>query len=236
MDLSLTEIAAIVGIAVGLVTLIKEWGVISSAIRKITTKVWRISIAKPSRRKFLITAVAGSVLTVTFFAFPNLRNKIEIELTSKDKKITKNVLLKNKMTGVIHHVGACSDHLPKDAEQIEIPEQLNVETIHKSKQQHIASIILSGITDSKAEELLVAVITKNPTSTHLYKYLIGYWGREKMYDKIHEFLEANISYLNSKLRVNAGNPKLLKKYAKAISELEQRQDRARYLSRVAKIL
>lgn len=107
--------------------------------------------------------------------------------------------------------------------------------IHGSKHVHISFVLSKNATDNAKEELLVEAIKSNPLSTHLYSPLIGLWGKTKQYDKIHDFLDANVEYLKSRIDSADLPEKAKARYKRAYQELSLRQSRAKRLARIAAI-
>lgn len=226
---AITIVATIIGIAVGVVTLIKEWPVIVRAISGLREKVAESRLPDFNRRKLIAASSLGLVGLILYVSLPHLK-EVAKKIPLVKRPSEKDRFVKNENSGVIHHIEACADHLPKNLLTIDASEVATSETIHESKLNHIASLENLGV---ESETLIINAIKKSPTSTHLYKFLVKDWGRKKEYSRIHEFLEANLEYLRSFLTQYAYDERLQQKYRKAIAELEQRRDKARYHAKIA---
>jgi len=187
---------AIIGL---LITIVEKWKIITSKV----LSLYRLCICKISslkldlsRRKFITTGIivgAGSILAF-LFKFPSIKPPAKPNKWSKYSFEKKFIV--NKKNGVIHFKEICKDHLPVSHTSVSNPVSSH---LHGSKQQKITKAVLPRLPDKLKEELLIDAIKKSPTSTHLYKYLIKQWGRNKEYPKIHSFVSINIKYIESKL-------------------------------------
>lgn len=220
---------AVIGL---LITIIEKWHVIAPRVRA----GYRVSIEKLptinlnlSRRQFIgagIFAVAGGAIAYTFKFF-DITFLTSSNRWSKYSGVSRFVV--NRNNGIIHLEGLCDDHLP--ANQTTVNNSVSLR-LHSYKQQQITKAVLEELPHELKEELLIDAISKSPTSTHLYKYLIKLWGRNKEYSKIHEFLSVSIKFLESKLGpFNSDKEK--RKYSKAINELRVNINHAEYLASIS---
>lgn len=227
-------IATIVGIAVGILTIIEKRELITSVLKKLRGRIAKIKPVDISKRNFLISFSIIGVATSVYIAHPLLR-KIVRSIANVEGAALLPGLIVNTESGVVHHFDICSNHLPAAKKQSTVVSDGMKPQIHESKHIHISTLLASKIDGPELESLLINTITKSPTSTHLYRPLIRYWGRIKEYDRIHQFLAANVEFLESKLLQLPDNPRIKKKYVQALSELETRRNRARYLERIAEV-
>ena len=221
---------AIIGL---LITVVEKWDAIAPRIgavyNAVMAKLPSIDL-NLSRRHFIgtsIVIVTGGVITYSlrFFDIGSLKKSGRWYKYSGEPDF-----VVNKRNGVIHLKGACDDHLP--IEHVAIEDAVSSH-LHGVKRQQITKSVLEQLPDNLKEELLIDAISKSPTSTHLYKYLIKLWGRKKEYSKIHEFLSVNITFLESKLAIY----KTLKekhRYSIAIGELRIKKNHAEYLAGMSK--
>ena len=109
---TITIIAGLIGIIVGVVTLVKEW----SEIKKwfYSTKRWFNRTApKNMNRRAVIGGVAiGIAGAFSYALFPRIRLAIK-SIQRKQRPADGDQFVKNEHTGVIHHTEVCKDHLPK---------------------------------------------------------------------------------------------------------------------------
>lgn len=195
---------------------------------------------KPSRRAFLGVAILG---VGSLFAYASGGyHYIVKRLKSRRHGIVSDNFIRNKKTGVVHHIDVCADHLPKEFGHLSHMSEDLERKIHRQKLPHIATIQVLNSMEPGVVDLVLASLQTRPTSVHLYKYLISIWGKDKDYDRIHSFLSSSIEYLSHRLNQTKSNPdisnkariKLERKYAKAIRELNQRKVRADFLASVSK--
>jgi len=221
---------AIVGL---LITIVEKWDVIAPRIRAVYQS---IASNMPSvnfdlsRRWFMgasaFALVGGAVAySLRFFDIASLSKNNRWSRYSGEENF-----VVNKSNGTIHLKGICDDHLPMVKTTVN---DSVASHLHGAKRQQITKKVLENLPDEVKEELLIEVIKKSPTSTHLYKYLIKQWGRKKEYSKIHEFLSVNIKFLSSKLST-ANSVKDKRKYTKAIGELREKKNNAEYLASISK--
>ena len=231
------EIVTLVGVVIAaltlLVTLVMGWTHVVAALRKARRFLGNVSFQSTSRRAFLgMTAAFGAA--VVLYLVGGVGYIASVLRQVSGKKLPKG-FVQNSQSGVLHHISACADHLPVAANRSESLQTSNQTRIHQSKKIHIAEVVAKRSEDEMAVPILIDAIKDSPTSTHLYKYLIGIWGKRKEYDRIHEFLAANIQYLRTKLAESPDKPKAARRYSKALQELEQRRSRAEYLARLSKL-
>jgi len=220
---------AIIGL---LITILEKWDVIAprigTAYKTVTDRLPSVG-PNLSRRKFIgtgIVIIAGGVITYSLKSF----DMGSFKRSGRWSKYSGEPdFVVNKRNGVIHLKGICDDHLPIEQAAIESSVSSG---LHGAKRQQITKSVIEQLPDNLKEELLIDAISKSPTSTHLYKYLIKVWGRKKEYSKIHEFLSVNIVFLESKL-VAHKTPKEERRYSKAISELRIKKNRAEYLAGIS---
>ncbi|MYM64194.1 hypothetical protein [Pseudomaricurvus sp. HS19] len=226
---AITIVATIIGIAAGVVTLIKEWPVIVKAASTLREKAANSKLPDFKRRKLMVALSLGVAGSIIYASFPLLKETVK-KLSTVRRPSENDKFVKNETSGIIHHAEVCANHLPNNLLAVEPRELISSESIHESKLNHIASLEDLEI---EREAIIINAIKKSPTSTHLYKYLVSEWGRKKEYSRIHTFLETNLEHLKSLLSQYAYDKRLNKKYEKAIAELEQRRDKARYLAKMA---
>ena len=223
-------IVAIIGL---LITILEKWDTLAPRVgvmyKSITDNLPSVKI-NLSRRKFIGTSIAiitGGVVTYSlkFFDFASFKRSDRWSKYSSNPNF-----VVNKRNGVIHLKGICDDHLP--IEQAVIESSVSSD-LHGDKRQQMTMLVMNDLSDNLKEELLIEAISKSPTSTHLYKYLIKLWGRKKEYSKIHEFLTVNIIFLESKLAAHKTS-KEERRYSKAIREFRIKKNRAEYLAQISK--
>ena len=144
-------------------------------------------------------------------------------------------LVLNKNTGVVHHKKICADHLPREKNLCQNLSSSQISHIHQSKEIYIAETLSKTAEDAYKEKLLIEAIKNSPTSTHLYRPLIRLWGKNKEHERIHEFLEASVDYMKGLLGMPNISARVEKKYRKALLEIMQRQNRAKYLAKMSKV-
>ncbi len=238
-----SDAAVIIGIVIAavslLITIIIEWKHLQSAARFLkqkTIEIWHklTGFQRPSmnRRRVLITGligITGSILGVGGWKlnFTDFINIVGHPLPSG--------FLENPKSGVLHYVGTCSSHVPKTKNGWPAASSATLSNIHKQKLVHIAGEVAKYQHGEGVESLLIHAIRSSPTSTHLYKYLVGTWGRKKEYNKIYNFLATNIDYLEQLSISAANNSKQFKRYSKAIVELRKQKTRAEYFAQIGKV-
>jgi len=228
--MNVSEVIAIIGVIIALfgllISVLKDWSEIAPQIGKVREYFSLLGPFSASRRKFLLGFMSISSLSLLYvtqgFKF---RSDDSMILQANSK------LVMNKANGIIHHLDLCADHLPKNNTGDIAAFSYN--KIHGSKRIKIAEVIADSFDDQNKEILLIETISHSPTSTHLYKYLVKLWGKQKKYEKIHSFLKANTEYLEVLKQEASDKPKLQKKYAKALKELKVRQVKAKYLARIS---
>ena len=181
-----------------------------------------------SRRRFLLGIGAAAGISALYFGSMGIYRIVVFRST------VSTALVKNAKSDVIHHKTACKDHLPKMIESIDSSLPSMADKVHKGKLVYIAEIEARESYGAETEKLLIEAIKASPTSTHLYRFLVGIWGKNKKYDKIHSFLSDNIKYLEGKASQYQEKPKILKKYTNALADLRVRKVRADYLADMAK--
>lgn len=246
-------IALVVAILTFLITLIKERKVITPIIRVFRGKLTKTSKSNETsstRRNLLF--IIGAIASLGAYAVYKRNgemephrplNKDEADISFTTKTLTKDIVDNHKHTeiisndlvinlksGIVHHKNECKDHLPANYEQLN---SSDLTRIHAGKRVKITEKLISSLPDNQAEALLIEAIKLSPTTTHLYKYLVKMWGRKMEYSKTHEFLGVNIKYLSAKL-ASTNNQKEMKRFTKAIGELNNRQIKAEYLAGIAR--
>jgi len=183
------------------------------------------STFSPVRRNIVIGVAALPLLGYLYSLFGF---KINLEDDDHVLLLNDTKLIVNKHNGCVHHPELCQEHLPLQKNRLSKVKAFNYTDIHRSKSLQIAGVVAADLDEKQREKLLLAAISNSPTSTHLYKHLVKLWGRQKKYGKIHKFLAVNIEYIEALKDGSIDNPRLQKKYRKALVELEIRQTRAKY--------
>jgi hypothetical protein len=180
-----------------------------------------------SRRIFLTSGI-----TLGIFCFFDL---------ARNKKLNKFIplsiknptLVKNRLTGAIHDEKNCKDHLPIKKNIEDISFNVSYKKLHSLGGNKVIKSILSNLSDNEKELFLLEAISNNPTSTHLYKWLIRLYGKIKNYGEIDILLNNGISYLMFKNKIETSK-KLKKQYEKGINDLKVRQLRASVLAQLSR--
>lgn len=232
MDIS--NLIALIGLIFALITLLitilDKWNVISIGVRKGLALLRSRSVFNTTRRKILtLGLLSAGILMLGISRFIPERKNTKVSKWDQFKNVEE--LIVNKKTGVIHHKDLCIDHIPQH--KTSVTNSITCR-IHGSKKMQITSKLIGKIPDKLATDLLIENIVSSPTSTHLYKYLIKIWGKNKEYEKIHNFLKTNIEFLRHTLTIST-NPKIVKKLTKALNELEVRKNKAEYLANIVKL-
>ena len=186
-----------------------------------------------SRRRFLLGIGLAAGIGALYFNSKEIYRIVSSGITNPKRQPT--ALIKNASSNVIHHKIACKDHLPKIEQSINSSPASIAEKVHQGKLVHITELAARKSYGPETENLLIEAIKASPTSTHLYCFLIGMWGKNKQYDKIHSLISINIRYLEEKASQHQEKPKILKKYTKALADLRNRKARAVYLADMAKL-
>lgn len=218
--------AALVGIAAGLFALIKDWLAVKQRLLMFVRWLGRTGQPNVSRRKAVIGTFSVIAIIGVYLTAPAVKVSFR-NLVGTRHPLANPRFVKNGLNGVVHDTEVCKKHLPK-RQLAAYPEELPPSSLfHKSKHVHVASLERAEL---DLEAVVLNAIRISPTSTHLYKRVVKKWGREKEYEKIHELLDSSIDYLSSLLARSGGDRKRIRKYEKAIRELKQRRDSARFLS------
>ena len=236
--MSVSEIVAIIGVVIALFGLLfsifKDWSAIAPKIGKIREYFSLSRSFSVSRRNFLLGFMSISSLSL-LYATQRVKFRFNDSNSSDGSMILQATpkLVINKSNGSIHHLELCADHLPKN--NISNATFFSYNKIHGSKRIKISEVIADSFDDQNKEKLLIETISQSPASTHLYKYLVKLWGKQKKYEKIHSFLKANTDYLEALKQEASDKPRLQKKYEKALKELKVRQVKAKYLASISSL-
>jgi hypothetical protein len=241
--MSTQEIATIAGLVLALIglviTIIKEWHVIAPVVRVIRTKVMPSKQEWGTRRAFLVLTFGVGVVGIWQLAGPFGRfvTTIGIHLPEWITGATALPLnlVQNSRSGTIHHLDVCADHLPIPENGKQPTVAATLEQIHKHKKSAIAEVVAKGPNRAGAEALLLDAIRETPTATHLYRHLVGIWGEQKEYERIHRLLSSSIELLESEAASLSMLPKRSRLYARAIAELKARQRRAKFLAEMSRL-
>ena len=190
-----------------------------------------IKLSRIDRRALVFGAGIGGILAPVIYYFKG--NEI-LHVIGFSENLPEGIIL-NQRSGIFHHVDMCANHCPSEANISRGSVSFEVEKFHRANLAKFALLIAKREQSPLAARLLVTAISYNPLSTHLYKPLIGIWGKNKDYKKIHKFLDANIKYLRTLAERQGSDPTRSNPYEKALKELQTRKNRAEYLATLAEV-
>jgi hypothetical protein len=237
------QIASVLIAFVGLlVTLLIEWPKLSVRFclvieRFVSTfscaQLWRPLL---SRRTFLISIAAGGALVVGGLALTRFQNRnTGLRWLSYLIARQEAPMVINFRSGVIHHTVFCATHLPLPKNRRLSTTLKREDHFHKSLKVKILETIAAQRPDEDAVQLLLLALEGNTTTIHVYDRLIRLLGKLKRYESIHFLLENARKTLIASRDSSLPGTKAFCRYAKAVRDIELRQEQARMRARAATV-
>ena len=162
-----SQVISVVGVLIAalglLITILKERKHIETGIRAAGRKLAVLPHASMPRRTFLISvasvgAAASLHFVVRCYARSIFGGFCAIALPRS--------IVKNTKSGTLHHLIACADHLPADANRSAPLSLSEFVRIHRGKQVHIAELVGTNSQNLASETMLIEAIKASPTSCH----------------------------------------------------------------------
>lgn len=232
-------VGLLVAIVTVLITLAKEWQVVSTRCREMTN--WLASSLRrlgpsfrPGRRALLI-GVAGIAALAIFQLYrrrdhrpadPQTPKFTSEKVPSETELATNSIFVAHKASHVIHHIEICAGHLPSELNRVPVNEFNETYIIHRSKRFKILEYVVQQGADEKAVQLLSAALDQSPTTIHLYDALLRVLGKLKRYEEIHNELNSASQTLTRQLNSHQRGSTSYKHIEKALAQLRLRIQQA----------